>query len=192
MSQDLPDQVEPPLPESMFAAITRTIRYDARGPSEDAIERARQLARLLPAPINGGWRAWFDRAAALIGTPIAPPSALVGVRRTSGPDVLEWSSPVARVEIEIDPPKSGSPFAVTLQGHVETSGEHPRQACPVAAIAADGTVLACAMIESTGYFSLEAPGAVGHLALALPGGTLILEFPRAEAGQSGSQGAAED
>jgi len=176
----------------MIAAITRTIRNDARGPSDHAIERARHLARLLPAPIDGGWRAWFDRAAALIGTPIAPPAALAGVRRTAGPHVLEWSSPVGRIEIEMDPPRTGGPSTVTLQGHAEIPGERPRHACPVAAIANDGTVLACAMIESTGYFSLEAPGPVAHLALALPGGTLILEFPRAEAGASGSQGATED
>lgn len=166
-----------PLHPTLADALSRVCRFDARGPSEASLQRARELSRLLPAPAASGPRAWFDRAAAAIARLAFSESSGVteGVRRLSGPQARGWTHGTLRFEIECEGVTAADGSArVTLHGQVEDSTGIATEGWPIAALDEDGQPIASALVERGGYFTLDVSSRVRDLAIGAVAGAVLL------------------
>ncbi len=172
-------------------ALRRTCRLDEHAASPAAIARARDLARLLPQPSEGGLRAWFDRAIASIARPTFTESAqaLEGVRRLAGPRARGWEGASATVELELEPIAiSGQSAAYAVCGQVSTRSGEPISHVPVAVVAADGSLLEATHTDDAGYFALQVPSHAAYMSLALQDEFLLLDDVLGEGRAEGKEG----
>jgi len=166
-----------PLHRTHADALARLCRFDAAGPSDQAIKRATELARLLPVPATSGPCAWFDRAVAAIAQLTFRESVLAveGIRRLSGPEARGWSRGELSIEVELErvTAPDGSE-RIALRGQIEDASGAATEGWPVVALDMEGTPLGTAIVERGGYFVLDAPASVRSLAIAASSGAVIL------------------
>ncbi len=159
-------------------ALRRACQFDAQGHSAAALERAIALARLLPQPSEGGLRAWFDRVAASLAQPTFDESqvAVEGVRRLISPRARGWQGKNLQVELEMEPvgTTAGSGL-IAMRGQIAAISGTPAGPCLVAAVSADGSLLASCHAEADGYFSFEVPERVHHVAIAAANEVMVLD-----------------
>lgn len=141
------------------------------------IRRAAELARLLPAPIQGSAAvsivSWWSRVRTAVATLVEDQSILAGAAlRGDSIRSMGYRHDETRVDLEIEPVRRSTKHQGIIRGQVEAPADC--NGIPVAFVAKSGVETASTTLDDLGFFSAMLPSGTYDIAIAMPGGPICV------------------